>query len=76
MKIIKLLNKKFYEEVKNKTTVYYNFPTRFFIINIAGEKNITDELSADKPVSKEWRYKSSYRNSQSSKYWKFNNKKR
>lgn len=90
MKIIKLLNKKFYEEVKNKTTIYYEkseysevfglTATRKsgweIIINIAGEKNIADELLADKPVSKEWRYKSSYKNSQSSKYWKFNNKKR
>jgi len=76
MKIIKLLNKKFYEEVKNKTTIYYEKSGWEIIINIAGEKNIADELSADKPVSKEWRYKSSYRNSQSSKYWKFNNKKR
>ena len=67
MKIIKQLNKKFYEEVKNKTTIYYEksgysevfglTATRKsgweIIINITGEKNIADELLADKPVSKE-----------------------
>ena len=83
MKIIKLLNKKFYEEIKNKTTFYYEKSGYSEVFGLTATRksgweiiiNIAGKLSADKPVSKEWRYKSSYRNSQSSKYWKFNKKK-